>query len=225
MSRPTGRWGRRPLTAAGVVVAACGLLAGCGGSSTPATTTTVPPTTTTTALTPAQQSQLQPKLLTVADFPSGWTLDTAPNAVSTTGAPKCVGNLVLAKGSPYRASAAFVGPSSSLAAVIQTVAPFPSGTTAKVAKSLKAGFLACNGATLQLGGGQSAKLATGPVVIGPTGTGGFAAEMIISDGNQHEYLYVFMGIKGDLGTLLVWRSVDKSSALFAATAAKALAKL
>ena len=225
MSRPTGQWGRRSLAATGVVVAACGLLAGCGGSSTPTTTTTVPPTTTTTALTPAQQSQLQPKLLTVADFPSGWKLDTAPNAVSTTGAPKCVGNLVLAKGSPYRASAAFVGPSSSLAAVIQTVAPFPSGTTAKVAKSLKAGFLACNGATLQLGGGQSAKLATGPVVIGPTGTGGFAAEMIISDGNQHEYLYVFMGIKGDLGTLLVWRSVDKSSALFAATAAKALAKL
>jgi len=207
-----------------VAVATSALLAGCGGSSTSSTTTTVAPAATTTTLTAAQLAVLQPKLLTVADFPPGWTVDTAPDAAGTKNTPDCVANVVLAKGSTTRATAVFLGPKDD-PALIQTVASFESGQVAKSSKSLRAGFLACDGDTLQLGDGQSARLGTGQIAIGPTGNGGFAAEMIITEGSAHNYLYVFVGVKGDFDTAMVWRATTKSNTLFAETAAKALAQL
>jgi hypothetical protein len=225
MSRRYGSW-----AVAGVVAVAGGLLAGCGGSSSSATTTTARPATTTTSapapsLTPAQQSELEPKVLTAADFPSGWTRSTSAGAVSPAGAPSCVANLVTAKGSAFRTSAAFLSSAANPAVVIQTVASFPSGTAASATSALDASFLACNGKTVSLGAGQTARLATGPVNIGPIATGAFAGQMTVTAGTQREYLYLVTGTKGDLATLVVWRSVSQATAPFAATATKALARL
>jgi hypothetical protein len=225
MSRRSGS-----MAVAAVVAGACALLAGCGGSSSSATTTTMHATTTTTTtptppLTSAQKNQLQPKVLIAADFPSGWTGSTAPSAVNPAGAPPCVANLVTAKGSAFRASAAFVSPATNPAAVIQTVASFPPGTAASATASLDAGFLACNGSSLALGQGQTAKLTTSTLDIGAAGSGGFTAQMTLTDGKRHEYVYMVTGTKGDLGTLVVWQSVGQDKTAFATTAAKALARL
>jgi hypothetical protein len=204
---------------AGVLVAACGT-----SPSSPTTTTTHPGTTTTTTLTPSQLAELQPKLLTVADFPTGWTLDTAPNAASTKNTPACLANVVLAKGSLTRANAVFVGPGSQPSAVIQTVATFAPGQAAKSARALKAGFLSCDGGTLSQGG-QTARLAVGPVTVASTGEGGFAAEMVISASSAREYLDAFYGVKGNFATVLIWRSSSPSTTGFKQAAAKALARL
>lgn len=209
-----------------------GLLAACGSSSTSASTTTTGPHTTTTTTTgqttttlSAAQVALQPKLLTVSDFPSGWTADTQTDAVDITGAPSCVGNLVVAAGSTSRVSTAFIGPTANPAAVIQTVAAFAAGTASTAATTLGNGFLACNGQSVPVGSEQTGRLSTAPLGNVPAGTGGFAGQMTVTVGTQHEYLYAFVGVKGDLGTVLVWRSIDRSPVLFTTTAAKALAKL
>jgi hypothetical protein len=227
MSNGSDTSARRPhrttVALVGATLAACVVLAGCGTSpSVP--TTTKPPATTTTTLTPAQLAVLQPKLLTVDQFPTGWTLDTAPGAASTKGTPACVAAVAAARGSATRANAVFLGPKSVPAAAIQTVASFAPGQAKKSAKALRTEFLSCNGGTLQQSG-QSIRVSVGTISIGPTGDAGFAAEMALSAGSQKAYLYVFFAVKGDYATFLGWRTDTPSTTLFAQMAAKALAKL
>ena len=213
---------RTTVALVGVTLAACVVLAGCGTSPS-VTTTTKPPATTTTTLTPAQLAVLQPKLLTTDQFPTGWTLDTAPGAASTKGTPACVAAVATARGSVTRANAVFLGPKSAPAA-IQTVASFAPGQAKKSARSLRTEFLSCNGGTLQQAG-QSIRVSVGAISIGPTGDAGFAAEMALSAGSQKAYLYVFFAVKGDYATFLGWQTDTASTTLFAQMAAKALAKL
>jgi len=197
------------------------LLAGCGSSSTASSTTTRPPTTATTS---AAQAALQPKLLTTADFPSGWTKDTAPDAASTAGFPGCLAAVADAHGSTTGVHAVFVGPSSGSQAALQTVASFGPGQVTGLVAALKGVFLACNGTTFTQGG-QTAHIATRLLDNLPTGNAGFAAEMALTIGSRRVFLDVFIGVNGDLATVLLWRSPTSSPALFAETAAKALDRL
>ena len=211
---------------AGSLLVASALLAACGSSSSPSTTTSTSPaaSTTTTTLTPTQAAALDPKLLAVGDLPTGWTLDADPNAASTKNTPACLANVALAKGSVARANIVFVGPKGPPPAAIQTVAVFAPDQAAKSAKPLQSGFQSCNGATLSQGG-QSARLAVAPLTVASTGQGGFAAQMVISANSLHAYLDVFYGVKGDVATVVIWRSTSSSTTAFQQTAAKALAKL
>ena len=211
----------RSLLAAVVAVLGCALVAGCGSSATSSSTTSRPSTTTTTS---AAQAALEPKLLTLADFPKGWSTDTAPDAASTAGIPACLAAVVDAHGSTTRVHAVFVGPSSGAQAALQTVATFPPGQVAGSVSALKSDFLACDGTTFTQGE-QTAHIATHLINDLPTGDAGFAAEMELTIGSQHVFLDVFVGVKGDLATVLVWRSPTASPALFASTAAKALDRL
>jgi outer membrane murein-binding lipoprotein Lpp len=211
----------RVLVAAGIAALACALLAGCSSSSTSSTTTK--PSTTTTTLS-AQQVALQPKLLTLADFPKGWIEDTQADAASTAGTPPCLAHVVTAQGSTARVHAVFVGPKTGADAVIQTVASFATGQLPGSVATIASGFLACNGTTFTQGE-QTADIATHRLTNLPSGDAGFAAEMELSIGTQHVFLDVFFGTKGDDATVLVWRSPTASPALFVDTAAKALARL
>ena len=74
--------------------------------------------------------------------------------------------------------------------------------------------MACNGTTFTQGE-QTAHIATHLINDLPTGDAGFAAEMELTIGSQHVFLDVFFGVKGDLSTVLVWRSPTASPALFA----------
>lgn len=196
---------------------ACVVLAGCGSSTAGSSTTTEPASTTTTS---AQQAALRTKLLTVSDFPTGWTNDTAANAASTAGTPACLANLVDAHGATATVHAVIVGPSTEQQAALQTVASFPAGRAAGTVAGLKHAFLHCNGSTFA-DGEQTAHLATRLLDNLPTGSGGFAAEMKLSVGTEHDFLDVFVGVEGDDATILVWRSPASSPALFAATAVRA----
>ncbi len=219
-ARPIGS--ARTLRAACVAGLACALLAGCSGTTTSSSSTTTKPLTTTTLT--AQQVALRPKLLTLADFLSGWIEDKAADAASTAGTPACLGDVVRAKGSMARVNAVFVGPKTGADAAIQTVAAYAAGQVPGWRSSIESGFLACNGTTFTQGE-QTADIATHQLVNLPTGDAGFAGEMKLSIGTQHVFLDVFFGVKGDDATVLVWRSPTASSALFAATAAKALDRL
>ncbi len=221
MTSAAPRVGRaRTLLGVSLTTLACALLAGCGSSST-SSSTTRPNTTTTLS---AQQVALRPKLLTLADFPSGWIEDKEADAASTAGTPTCLGDVVRAKGSTARVNAVFVGPKTGADAAIQTVAAFAAGQAPGSASSIKAGFLACDGTTFTQGE-QTADIATHLLDDLPTGDAGFAAEMKLSIGTQHVFLDVFFGVKGDDATVLVWRSPTASPALFAETAAQALNRL
>ena len=211
----------RIVRAVAAVVVACALLAGCSSTSTSSTTTTTKAPTTTTS---AQQAALQAKLLTLSDFPKGWTQDTAADAASTAGIPACLANVVDAHGATTTVHAVYVGPSSGAQAALQTVAEFPSGQAAGSVEALKNVFLSCNGTTFTQGE-QSAKLSTHLLENLPTGEAGFAAEMELTVGSQHVFLDVFFGVKDDHATVLVWRSPTSSPALFAQTAAKAMDRL
>ena len=217
--RPIGR--ARTLTAAGVGGLACALLAGCSGTTTSPSASTKPLTTTTLS---APQVALRPKLLTLADFPSGWIEDKAADAASTAGTPVCLGDVVRAKGSMATVNAVFVGPKTGADAAIQTVAAYAAGQVPGSLSSIESGFLACNGTTFTQGE-QTADIATHQLGNLPTGDAGFAGEMKLSIGTQHVFLDVFFGSKGDDATVLVWRSPTAASALFAATAAKALDRI
>lgn len=205
-----------------VAALACALLAGCSSSATSSSTTK--PTTTTTTTLSAQQVALRPKLLILADFPSGWIEDKEADAASTAGTPNCLGDVVRARGSTARVNAVFVGPKAGADASIQTVAAFAAGQVQGSVSSIKAGFLACDGTTFTQDE-QTADIATRLLDNLPTGDAGFAAEMELSIGTQHVFLDVFFGVKGDDATVLVWRSPTASPALFAETAAKALDRL
>jgi hypothetical protein len=224
MDTSTRRPHRPRAALVGVTLVASVVLAGCGTSPSVPSTTKPPTTTTTTTLTPVQLAVLQPKLLTVDQFPTGWTLDTTPGAASTKGTPACVAAVASAQGSATRANAVFLGPKNAPAAAIQTVASFAPGRAKGSAKALRTEFLSCNGGTLQQSG-QSIRVTVGAISIGPTGDAGFAAEMELSAGSQKTYLYVYFAVKGDYATFLGWRTNTVSTTLFAQMAAKALAKL
>jgi hypothetical protein len=214
---PDRRDGGKARSLLGVIVAAlaCALLAGCGSSSAP------PSTTTTTS---AQQAALQPKLLALADFPAGWTVDSSPDAASTAGTPTCLANVVKAEGAATRVHAVFVGPKSQADAAIQTVASFAPGAVSPSVASIQAGFLSCNGTTFTQGS-QTARISTALLKGIPSGPAGFAAEMELSLKSQHIFVDVFFGVTGDVASVVVWRSTSSSPALFAETAAKAQARL
>lgn len=167
---------------------------------------------------------MEPKLLTVAEFPAGWTLDSAPNAASTKNTPTCVADVVLAKGSDHRVDAVFLGPKSEPTAALQTVGSFAPGRGAKSASALRASFASCNGRTLTQAG-QSARLTVSPISMPTLGDAGFASKMDIANNGQHAYLDVFFGVKGAYGTSVSWRSGSSSTTLFEQMVAKAMAKL
>lgn len=218
----TGRRGGRARTglAVGTLLSACAVLAGCSSSSSTATTTG-PATTTTTS---AAQAALQPKLLTVSDFPKGWIKDTSADAASTAGTPGCLANVVNAQGAATRVHAVYVGPNGQGEAAIQTVATFAPGQATASVAGLKSAFLACDGTSFTQGK-QTAHITARPLDNLPTGAAGFAAEMELALGTQHVFVDVFVAVKGDLTTTLVWRSPKSTPVLFAQTAAKALDRL
>lgn len=220
-----GWWGRcsrraRALPGALALALVCAALAGCASSAT-SSSTTKPAVTTTTS---AEQAALQAKLLTLSDFPKGWTQDTAADAASTAGTPACLADVVDAHGAAARVHAVFVGPSSGGQAALQTVASFPTGTVTGTVAGLKNVFLECNGSTYTQGE-QVAHIVTRSLDNLPTGSAGFAALMALTVGSQHVFLDVFFGVKGDTATVVVWRSPTASPALFASTAAKAMDRL
>ena len=220
-----GRAPRAALTVTGVVVSAAALLTGCSGSSSTSTTTTRPATTTATSttLSPTQAAVLQPLLLTAADFPAGWALDTAPGAGSTQNTPGCVADIATAKGSATRATAVFLGPKTEPADAIQTVATFSPGLAVQSARVLRSVFQSCQGTLSQ--GGQSAKVVVNPLRIATTGDAGFASQMTLSAGGQQAYFDAYYAVKGDFATFLGWYSSSSSITVFEQMAAKALAKL
>lgn len=222
-ARRPGRVGARPLATATAVAMACTLLAGCSSTSPTSASSSTSLSTTTTTLS-AQQVALRPKLLVLADFPTGWIEDNEAGAASTAGTPRCLADVVEAKGSTARANAVFVGPKTGADATIQTVASFAPGQGPGSASSIKAGLLACNGTTFTQGE-QTADIATRLLDGLPTGDAGFAADMELSIGTQHVFLDVFFGVRGDDATVLVWRSPTATPSLFGQTAAKALDRL
>jgi hypothetical protein len=216
---------RAVLTVAAAGVSAAVLLTGCGGSSSTSTTTSRPVTTTTTSttLSPAQAAELQPLLLTAADFPAGWALDSGPGAGSTKGAPGCVADLATIKGSATRATAVFLGPKTDPADAIQTVASFSPGLALQSAKVLRSVFQSCQGTLSQ--GEQSAKVVVTPLHTAATGDAGFASQMTLSAGGQQAYFNAYLAVKGDLATFLGWYSPSSSTTTFEQMATKALARL
>ncbi len=196
------------------------LLAACSTSSAPSTTTA---SATTTTLTPAAAAFLEPKKLTLANFPSGWTEDTAPNAASTQGTPPCLADLVNVKGSTARTSVVFVGSKSEPADVLQTVAMFPAGQAIPSAAALQAEFESC--ASTLSRPSESKSVTITPIPNVQTGDAGFAARMTLASGSQHGYFDAFYAVKGDAATFIGWYSNSTNTAEFESLAATALAKL
>ena len=133
-----GWWGRcsrraRALPGALALALVCATLAGCASSAT-SSSTTKPAVTTTTS---AEQAALQAKLLTLSDFPKGWTQDTAADAASTAGTPACLADVVDAHGAAARVHAVFVGPSSGGQAALQPWPRSPTGTVTGTVAGLK----------------------------------------------------------------------------------------
>ena len=141
----------------------------------------------------------------MSDFPTGWTNDKAANAASTAGTPACLANVVDAHGATATVHAVFVGPSTEQQAALQTVASFPAGRAAGTVAGLKHALPPLQRKHLRRGE-QTAHLATRLLDNLPTGSGGFAAEMKLSVGTEHDFLDVFVGVEGDDATILVWRS-------------------
>ncbi len=184
----------------GVLAAACSSASSSPGTTSGSTSAT---SSSTSTLAPAVRAVLEPKLLTLADFPKGWKQDTEPNAAETGDTPPCLADVVLAKGSTHRASAVFVGPTSDQAVVIHTVAVFPPGGAEASATSLRSGFLACNGSSTTLANGVKVHLATSLLPGQPAGSG-FAGRMTVTSGSQQDDLYAVVSVVGDITTSLVW---------------------
>ncbi len=182
-----------------------GTLAAACSSASSSPTTTGSTSATSTTLSPAVRAVLEPKLLTLADFPKGWKRDTEPNAAETGDTPPCLADVVLAKGSTHLAHAVFVGPAGDQAVVIHTVAVFPPGGAQASASSLRSGFLACNGSSTTLANGVRVHLATS-LLPGQSAADadGFAGRMTVTSASQQDDLYVVVSVVGDITTSLVW---------------------
>ncbi len=192
------------------------LAAACSGSSSSA------PATTPTTLSRAQIAVLLPKLLTVGDFPPGWTLSASPNASPTKNAPACVASLVRADGSTSRSIAIFLGPGSSSTAAIQTVAVFPRSALRGTASTFRSDFDSC---TASATSGASGSITVTPITGLSTGDGGFVSQLTLSSGASTLYFDAYYATSGGFATFVGWYSTSSSTASFEQVAAKALAKL
>ena len=203
-----------PLVVLGAGFASCTSSSSSSSSTTTATTTTLPA---------AEAALLDPKKLTLADFPSGWTVDSSPNAASTQGAPGCLADQVDVKGPTARTSVVFVGPSSAAADVLQTVAVFPPGQAAPSAAQLRSDFESCAHDLTQPSQGRSATVtALGGI---PTGDAGVAARMTLSSGGQHGCFDAFYAVRGKVATFISWYSNSTTTSGLEQIAATTLQRL
>ncbi len=217
---------RAVLAVAGVAVAAAAL--GACGSSGSSTTTTSPSSSTSSTLSASQKSQLSALLPTLADLPAGWTTNPSPQSTSTAGVPPCLAGPVELTGSSAHLKAAYIAPSTStdlIGVLLVSAGEFPAGAAA-ASNALEQSLMSCNGQTIT-SGESSALLTVAPVTPAPlpAGTTGFASQVTLSEGSQHNYLVVIFVAKGDHGLMFIFASVVPTTTELTTIIAKAAARL
>jgi len=187
------------------LIALVGLvLTGCGSGAPSTDRGSASPSTSPPAR-PHPSARLRSVLLTTAQLPSGWTRDTAPDALSTKGTPACLTALLEVHGSTTRAETAFLS-SSGTPAVVESVGQFatPASAAASVG-SLHADLQSCDDQTVSSGPYRGTL--TVAALGWPVGGGlGFDAQVTVAADQQRAYLDVEYAVRGSFGMFYGWES-------------------